>query len=63
MQVVKIVVWEEDKAWFGYLHDYPDYWTQGETEQDLKEHLKDLYHDATSGTIPGIRRLEDLVVS
>ncbi|HWY86046.1 MAG TPA: type II toxin-antitoxin system HicB family antitoxin [Gemmataceae bacterium] len=59
MQVVKIVVWEEDKAWFGYLHDYPDYWTQGETEQDLK----DLHHDVTSGTIPGIRRLEELVVS
>lgn len=63
MQIVKIVIWEEDKAWIGYLHDYPDYWTQGETLDDLKEHLKDLYHDVIHGTIPGIRRLEDLVVS
>jgi predicted RNase H-like HicB family nuclease len=63
MSAVKVVVWEEDGAWLGYLQDYPDYWTQGETLENLKEHLKDLYHDVTSGTIPGIRRLEDLVVS
>lgn len=63
MQTVKIVVWEEDGAWLGYLQDYPDYWTQGETLDDLKEHLKDLYHDASSGAIPGIRRVEELVVS
>jgi predicted RNase H-like HicB family nuclease len=63
MQTVKIVVWEDDGAWLGYLQDYPDYWTQGETLDDLKEHLADLHHDVTSGAIPGIRRVEDLVVS
>jgi hypothetical protein len=63
MQSVKIVVWEEDGGWLGYLQDYPDYWTQGETLDDLKEHLKDLYRDVTSGSIPGIRRVEELVVS
>jgi predicted RNase H-like HicB family nuclease len=62
MQVVKIIVWEEGGAWLGYLQDYPDYWTQGETLDDLKEHLKDLYGDVTSGAIPGIRRVEELVV-
>lgn len=51
MQTVKIVVWEEEGAWLGYLQDYPDYWTQGETLADLKEHLKDLYHDVNSGTV------------
>ncbi len=63
MQTVQIVVWEEDGGWLGYLQDYPDYWTQGETLDDLKGHLKDLYHDVSSGTIPGIRRVEDLLVS
>lgn len=63
MQVVKIIVWEEDEAWLGYLQDFPDYWTQGETLDDLKEHLRDLYRDLTNGEIPGIRRTEDLVVS
>jgi predicted RNase H-like HicB family nuclease len=63
MSVVKIVVWEEEGDWLGYLQDYPDYWTQGDSEEDLKEHLKDLYAHITSGSIPGIRRVEDLVVS
>jgi hypothetical protein len=63
MQVVKIMVWQESDSWLGYLQDYPDYWTQGESLDDLKEHLKDLYHDVTSGAISGIRRLEELVVS
>ena len=62
MQAVKIIVWEEEGAWLGYLQDYPDYWTQGETLDDLKEHLKDLYQDVTSGRIPGIRRVEELVI-
>ena len=63
MQVVKIVVWEEDGAWVGYLQDYPDYWTQGETREDLKEHLEDLYRDVAGGQIPGLRKVEDLTVS
>ncbi len=33
-----------------------NYWTQGETLHDLKDHLRDLYNDLTSGQIPGIRR-------
>jgi predicted RNase H-like HicB family nuclease len=43
MQTVKIVVWEDSGAWIGYLQDYPDYWTQGDSLQDLKDHLRDLY--------------------
>ena len=62
-QTVKIVVWEDDDSWLGYLQEYPDYWTQGKTLEDLKKHLKDLYRDVTSGEIPGIRKVEDLVIS
>jgi hypothetical protein len=63
MQVVKIVVWKEDDAWIGYLQDYPDYWTRGDSLDELREHLKDLYADLSAGLIPGARRVEDLVVS
>lgn len=63
MASVRIIYWEEDGAWLGYLEDYPDYWTQGESLDDLREHLKDLYLDITSGEIPGIRKAEELVVS
>jgi hypothetical protein len=63
MQTVKVVVWEEEGGWLGYLEEYPDYWTQGDSLDDLREHLRDLHADFSSGTIPGIRRVEDLVVS
>jgi len=60
MHRVNIVYWEEDGTWIGYLQEYPDYWTQGETLDDLQEHLKDLYQDMTpprlheQGTSPRI---------
>jgi hypothetical protein len=59
MLVAKIVSWEEDGGWIGFFQDYPDYWTQGETLDDLK----DLYLDLSGGELPGIRKVEDLIVS
>lgn len=59
---VRFVYWEEDGAWIGYLQEYPDYWTQGETLDDLKAHLRDLYQDLTSGELSGTRRVDELVV-
>jgi hypothetical protein len=50
MSTVKYVYWQEDDAWLGYFQDYPDYWTQGESFDDLIEHLEDLYGDLTSET-------------
>jgi predicted RNase H-like HicB family nuclease len=49
MQKVRFVFWEEDGGWLGYLQEFPDYWTQGETIEDLKEHLHDLYADLMTG--------------
>ncbi len=60
---IKVVVWQEDSAYLGYLQDYPDYWTQGKTRKDLDKHLKDLYEDIASGEISGIRKVEELVIS
>jgi predicted RNase H-like HicB family nuclease len=62
-QVVKMVYWQDEDAWLGYLQEYPDYWSQGETLDDLKEHLKKLYSEMIGGQIPGIRKVDDLVLS
>lgn len=62
MQTVKYIHWQEGDLWLGYLQDYPDYWTQGETFDDLIDHLKDLYHDLTNGQVPGVRKVGELVV-
>ena len=59
----RMVYWQDAGTWIGYFQNYPDYWTQGETLADLKNHLRDLYRDLTSGELPGIRKVADLVVS
>lgn len=63
MTTVKIVYWQSDKYWLGYLQDYPDYMTQGKTLKQLKENLKDIYKDVTGGHVPGVRKVDDLVIS
>lgn len=60
MQTVKYIYWQEDDAWLGYFEEFPDYWTQGKTLDDLVEHLRDLYADLTGGEVPGIRRVGEL---
>ncbi len=62
MPTINVVVWEEDGAWLGYLQEYPDYWTQGDSREDLQEHLRDLYREFVGGTIPGVRKVEELVI-
>ncbi len=63
MPTAKIVYWEDDGNWIGYLQEFPDYWTQGETLEDLIAHLRDLYQDLTSGELPGIRRVGDIAIA
>lgn len=63
MQKMKFVYWEDDGAWLGYLQDYPDYWTQGDTFDDLQQHLRDLYQDLASGALPAIRKVGELIIS
>lgn len=58
----RYVYWQEEGGWLGYLEDFPDYWTQGVSLEDLQAHLKDLYKDLTSGAIPNARRVANLQV-
>ena len=37
--------WPADEGgYIGYWNDYPDYWTEGDTIQDLEAMLRDLRH-------------------
>jgi predicted RNase H-like HicB family nuclease len=59
----KYVYWQEEDMWRGYLEEYPDYKTQGESLEELKENLKDLYQELTSGNIPCVRKVAELDVA
>ncbi|MDD5556412.1 MAG: type II toxin-antitoxin system HicB family antitoxin [bacterium] len=63
MQTIRYVHWQDGDMWLGYLEDYPDYMTQGETHDELRENLRDLYEDLTGGHIPGIRKVSDLQIA
>jgi predicted RNase H-like HicB family nuclease len=45
----QIVYWQDGVQWLGYFHDFPDYWTQGDSLEELREMLRSLYTDLTSG--------------
>ena len=45
MEKKKFIYYQEDDMWIGWLDEFPDYRTQGETLEDLRENLKDVYDD------------------
>ncbi len=51
---------ESDGKYLGYLNSHPDHWTQGESLDDLKDHLRDLLQLFGAEEIPGIRKVEEL---
>ncbi len=57
------VYWKDDDTWLGYLQEYPDYMTQGESFEELQENLKDIYKDLLSGDIPCVRKVAKLKVA
>lgn len=63
METIRYVFWQDVDMWLGYLEEYPDYMTQGETLVELKENLKDVYKDLTSGAIPCVRKVAELEVA
>ncbi len=63
MKTVQYVYWQREDAWIGHLAEYPDYWTQGRSLDELKENLRDLYADLSSGAIPEVRRVDELQVA
>jgi len=62
MTNVKYVYWQDQGLWLGYLEEFPDYMTQGETLDELRENLKDIYQDLRSGKIPGVRHAAKLQI-
>ena len=63
MEKTKYIYWRDQDIWLGFLEDYPDYWTQGQTEEELRENLTDIFKELTSGTIPNVRKRAELEVA
>ncbi|MCW5549516.1 MAG: type II toxin-antitoxin system HicB family antitoxin [Opitutaceae bacterium] len=63
MKTLDFTYWQDGHQWVGHLDEFPDYQTQGESIEDLKAHLMDLYKDLSSGVIPNVRRRAKLEVA
>ncbi|NUN93803.1 MAG: type II toxin-antitoxin system HicB family antitoxin [Verrucomicrobiae bacterium] len=56
MRTGEITYWQDGEVWLGFLDEYPDYFTQGSTFEELKENLLDVRKELTGGAIPCVRR-------
>jgi len=55
---ISYTYWQESDGMFlGYLHEFPNHWTQGFDLEELIENLTDLYKTFTREEIPGINRV------
>ena len=49
METKKFVYYQEEDMFIGWLEEFPDYKTQGETLDELKANLKDIFEELTGG--------------
>ena len=60
---LKFTYWKGDEGKFiGYLNEYPEYWTQGDDLEDLKAHLRDIYHEIQEGWLTSDKQTGELQV-
>jgi predicted RNase H-like HicB family nuclease len=58
----RYIYWQDENLWLGYLEDYPDYWTQAETQQELQANLIDLYNEVKHETAKSDRKVAELEI-
>ena len=63
METKRFIYYQEDKLYVGWLEEYPDYRTQGETMDELKTNLQGIYRELTSGQIPCVHKVGELSVA
>lgn len=63
MTTLKYTFWQDGEFFIGFFNDYPDYATQGISKEELVENLTDLLADQESGSVPYLRKVEELQVA
>ncbi|MCX5759044.1 MAG: type II toxin-antitoxin system HicB family antitoxin [Candidatus Hydrogenedentes bacterium] len=52
----------DEDMWIGWLEDYPDYRTQGESLAELEENLRDVFAELTNGALPCVVHMGELAL-
>jgi predicted RNase H-like HicB family nuclease len=46
------ILYRQKAGWFvGHVQEYPEYESQGETLEELKDNLIEIYHDIANGLV------------
>lgn len=59
----RYVYYADGGMFIGWLEEFPDYRTQGETLEELKDNLQDIHAELLSGNIPCVRHIGELVLT
>jgi len=58
------IAYKKEKGWFiGHIQEYPDYESQGETLEELRENLMEIYDDICKGLVPEAEPFQILEVA
>jgi len=60
---IEYTYWKDNDFFIGFINQYPDYETQGETLEELKENLRDLWQDLAADMILYSRKVDELMVA
>ncbi len=60
---IEYTYWKDDDFFIGFINQYPDYETQGDTLEELKENLRDLWQDLATDMILYSRKVDELMVA
>ena len=63
METKKFIYYKDGDMCVGWLEEYPDYRTQGETLEELEKNLREIYADLSSDDIPYVHRVGELRVA
>jgi len=62
MITVTMVYWKGEQFWLGRLLEHPEVMTQGETIEELEEHVRDAFRLLVLDDVPADARVKALVI-
>jgi predicted RNase H-like HicB family nuclease len=48
----KYTYWQDEDMWLGYLEEFPDHITQGQSLDELEENLRDIHNELICESVP-----------
>jgi predicted RNase H-like HicB family nuclease len=57
-----MVYWKGERFWLGKILEHPEIMSQGDSVEDLEDHLKDAYRLMVLEDVPADARIKELAV-